>query len=136
LLECFKEIHLPPLYSLCLDYSLQTSADLHPLLGFIMQKARSLWYLAKTITDVDYANDLDTISNANRLLHLVETVASEIGLHINAGKTEYISYNQQGVIEKQQSKNQSMSLSTLVATYSQLKETLKFDKNKSLGSSG
>jgi len=28
----------------------------------------------------------------------VETAASEIGLHMNAGKTEYIGYNQQGVI--------------------------------------
>jgi exonuclease III len=92
----------PFLFILCLDYALRISADSHPLLGFTLQKARSSRYPAKTITDVDYADDLallsDTISDANRLLHLIETAASEIGLHINAGKTEYISYNQQGVI--------------------------------------
>ena len=51
---------------------------------------------------VDYADDIallsDTIEEASKLLHLVESAASEIGLYINAKKTEFISYNQHGNI--------------------------------------
>jgi len=88
-------------------HALRTSIDLYPLLGFTLQKARSSRYSAKTITDVDYVDDLalllDTISDANRLLHLVES-ALRMKLDINADKTEYIGYNQQGVILSKNSK--------------------------------
>ena len=93
----------PFLFILCLDYALRTSADLHPELGFTLDRARSRRHPAKVITDVDYADDLalisDTIDEATKLLHLVEKAASEIGLYINAKKTEFISFNQTGEIK-------------------------------------
>ena len=50
------------------------------------------------ITDVDYADDLavlaDYTKDAISLLHNTEKTAKEIGLHINADKTEFICLNQ------------------------------------------
>ena len=73
--------------------------DLHTDLGFNLEKARSTRHPAKTITDVVYADDLallsDTMEEATKLLHYIEEAASEIGLYINAGKTKFISYNQE-----------------------------------------
>ena len=93
----------PFLFILGLDYALRTSADLHADLGFTLTKARSSRYPAQSITDVDYADDLallsDTVEEATKLLHLVEEAASEIGLYINAGKTEFICYNEEGEIK-------------------------------------
>ena len=87
---------------MCLDYALRTSVDLHTELGFTLTKSRSYRYPAEFITDVDYADDLallsDTIGEATAILHLVETAASKIGLYINSGKTEFITYNQNGAI--------------------------------------
>ena len=52
---------------------------------------------------MDYADDLaltsDTIDEASKLLHYVETAAREIGLYINVKKTEYIACNQEGQIQ-------------------------------------
>ena len=52
------------------------------------------------MTDIDYADDLtltsDTIEDTTQLLHHLETSAKEIGLFINAKKTEFISFNQKG----------------------------------------
>ena len=49
-------------------------------------------------TDTDYDNDLaftsDYLKNAKILLHQLETTADEIGLFVNAKKTEIIYYNQ------------------------------------------
>lgn len=88
----------PFLFILCLDYALRISVDEHPNLGFTLTKARSTRHPAKTITDVDYADDIallsDTIQEASELLHRVEKAAREIGLYINSDKTEFISFNQ------------------------------------------
>ena len=50
------------------------------------------------ITDTDYAYDSaitsDKVKDANIILRKIEEVAAEIGLHVNADKTEYISLNQ------------------------------------------
>ena len=58
--------------------------------------------------DVDYADDLaivtDKTSEDTILLHKIENTAKEIGLNINAGKTEFISINQ-GENEKMKSLN-------------------------------
>lgn len=92
----------PFLFILCLDYALRISVDEHPNLGFTLTKARSTRHPAKTITDVDYADDIallsDTIQEASELLHRVEKAAREIGLYINSDKTEFISFNQKGEI--------------------------------------
>ena len=61
------------------------------------------------ITDIDYADDLaltsDTIEEANQLLHYLEVAAKEIGLHINAKKTEFISFNQTGQVRSLDGEN-------------------------------
>ena len=67
-----------------------------------MTKKRSRRYPAKTITDTDYADDIATQANtpnqAETLLHSLEQAAADIGLDVNAHKTEYMYYNQTSVI--------------------------------------
>ena len=59
-------------------------------------------YPAKTITGVDFANDIALLANApaqaETLLHSLERAAAGIGLHVNAHKTEYLCFNQTGGI--------------------------------------
>ena len=63
---------------------------------------RNRRYLVKTITDADYAFDIAVLANtpnqAETLLHSLEQVATGIGLHVNAHKTEYMCFNQTGDI--------------------------------------
>ena len=58
------------------------------------KKKRSRRYLAKTITDADYADDIalraNTPNQAETLLHSLERAAAGIDLHVNAYKTEYM----------------------------------------------
>ena len=93
----------PYLFIICLDYALRVSADDNNNLGLTLTKARSRRYPAKTISDIDYADDLaltsDTIEEATQILHHLEVAAKEIGLRINAKKTEFISFNQAGQIK-------------------------------------
>ena len=93
----------PYLFIICLDYVLRVSADKNQDLGFTLAKARSKRHPAKMITDVDYADDLalasDIIEDAEKLLHSLESAAKQIGLHINAKKTEFMCYNQTGQIK-------------------------------------
>ena len=62
------------------------------------EKKRCRRYSTKTITDADYADDIDLMANtpnrAETLLHSLERAAAGIGLHVNAHKTEYMCYNQ------------------------------------------
>ena len=91
----------PFLFIICLDYALRTSLDENKDLGFKL-KPSAIPRLMETITDVDYADDLavvaNTIDEATILLHSLEASAKEIGLHINAKKTEFISLNTTGNI--------------------------------------
>ena len=93
----------PFLFILSLDYTLRTSVDSLNELGFTLEAAKSRRYPAKKITDADYADDLALITNkikdAEKLLHALEDTAAQIGLYINAGKTEFICYNQNGEIK-------------------------------------
>ena len=88
----------PYLFIICLDYVLRTSIDKIRENGFELTKRRSKRYLAKTITDANYADDLALLANtpnqAETLLHSLERAAAGIGLHVNANKTEYMCYNQ------------------------------------------
>ena len=69
--------------------------------GFTLKKARRR-YPAETITDADYADDLALLANtpiqAESLLQSLEKAAGGIGLHVNADKIEYISFNEKGDI--------------------------------------
>ena len=62
--------------------------------GFKLTKERSRRYSAQTITDTDYADDIELLANApaqaESLLHSLERAAASIGLHVNAHKTEYV----------------------------------------------
>ena len=92
----------PYLFIICLDYVLRTSIDTIRENGFELTKKRSRWYPAKTITDADYADDIAILANtpdqAETLLHSLERAAPGIGLYVNAHKTEYMCYNQEGDI--------------------------------------
>ena len=59
-------------------------------------------YCTKTITNVDYADDIVLLANApthaKTLLHSLEWATAGIGLHVNAQKTEYMCFNQTGDI--------------------------------------
>ena len=70
--------------------------------GFKLTKERNRMYPAQTITDADYADDIALLANtptqAETLLHCRERAAAGIGLHVNARKTEYMSFNQTGDI--------------------------------------
>ena len=95
----------PYLVIICLDYVLRTSTDKMKENGFELTKKRNRIYPAKTITDADYTDDIAILANtpapAETLLHSQERAATDIGLHINAHKTEYICFNQTGDISTQ-----------------------------------
>ena len=90
------------LFIICLHYVLRTSIDKIKENDFKLTKERSRRYLAKTITDADYANDIallaNTLAPAEMLLHSLEWAAAGISLHVNAHKTEYMCFNQTGDI--------------------------------------
>ena len=68
--------------------------------GFKLTKERSRRYLAQTIADADYADDIALLANtsaqAETLLLSLELEATGIGLHVNAHQTEYMWFNQRG----------------------------------------
>ena len=88
----------PYLFIICLDYVLRTSIDKIRENGFELTKKRSRRYLEKTITDADYADDIAILANtpnqAETQLYSLERAAANIGLYVNAHKTEYMCYNQ------------------------------------------
>ena len=92
----------PCLFIICLDYVLRTSIDKIRENGFELTKKISKRYPAKKIADADYADDIAILANtpnqAETLLHSLERAAVGIGIHVNAHKTEYMSYNQTGDI--------------------------------------
>ena len=89
-------------FIICLDYVLRTSIDKIEENGFELTKKRSRRYPATTITDADNADDIAILANTpdqpETLLHSLERAAANIGLYVNAHKTEYMCYNQTGDI--------------------------------------
>ena len=63
---------------------------------------RSRRYPEKTITDMDYADDIALLANApaqaETLLHSLERAGAGISLHINAHKMKYMGFIQTGDI--------------------------------------
>ena len=89
------------LFIICLDYVLRTSIDKIKENGFELTKKRSRRYPAKklpTPTTPMIAILANAPAQAETLLHSLERTSAEIGLHINAHKTEYMCYNQTGDI--------------------------------------
>ena len=70
-------------------------------LGF-KKKARSWRYPAETITNTDYAENIALLANtpnqAKSRQHNLEQATSGIGLHVNADKTGYMYFKQEGTI--------------------------------------
>ena len=66
----------PCLFIICLDYVLRTSIELMKENGFKLAKERSRRYLAQTITNAEYADDIALLANtraqAESLLHSLE----------------------------------------------------------------
>ena len=58
-----------------------------------------------TITDADFAYNIavlvNTSAQAEALLYSLERAAAGIGFHVNAHRTEYMCFNQRGVISTQ-----------------------------------
>ena len=73
------------------------SLDLIEENAFTLKKARCRQYSEETITNADYADDIVLLTNtptqAKSLLHSLEQAVGGIGLHVNAGKMEYICFN-------------------------------------------
>ena len=73
----------PYLFIICLDQVLRTSMDKMKDNGFKLKKERSRRYLAHTITEVDYTDDMEHLANthaqAETLLHSLEQAAAGIG---------------------------------------------------------
>ena len=92
----------PYLFIICLDYMLRTSIDKNQRKRFWADKEKKQKVPAKTITDTDYADDIELLVNApaqaETLLHNLKQATTGIGLHVNAHKTEYMCFNQTGDI--------------------------------------
>ena len=86
----------PYLFIICLDYMLRTSIDMMKDNGCKLAKERSRSYLAQTITDMDYADDImllaNTLIQAKTLQHSLEQATAGIGLYVIADKMEYICF--------------------------------------------
>ena len=78
------------------------SMDLMKENCFKLAKERSRRYPTQTIMDADHADDRVLLANkptqAESQLHILEWAAAGIGLHVNAGKMEYMCFNQRGDI--------------------------------------
>jgi hypothetical protein len=88
----------PFLFIVVLDFALrQAISGSEEKLGFTLTPRRSARVHAKVITDLDFADDIcllsDDIQQAQQLLSLVETECKNVGLELNAKKTEVMTYN-------------------------------------------
>ena len=86
----------PFLFIITLDYIMrQVFGENDYNLGFKLTERRCSRELAVVITDLNYADDIALISQAQELLQRVELEAGKIGLTLNTSKTEVIGYNLQ-----------------------------------------
>ena len=88
----------PFLFVIVLDYAMRKAIEgREELFGFTITPRKSRRVPAKVITDLDFADDIALTSNrinqAQDLLLAVEAECKKVGLEINAGKTQFMSYN-------------------------------------------
>ena len=73
-----------------------------------LKKARNKWYPVETRTDADYTDNLVLLVNTPAQVkypqHSLEQAAENIGLYVNANKTEYLCFKQKEAISTQSGK--------------------------------
>ena len=78
------------------------SIDLIKENSLTLNEERSRQYPVETIIDEDYVDELVLLTNtpvqAECMLHSLKQAARGIGLHVNSNKTEFMCFNQNGVI--------------------------------------
>jgi Reverse transcriptase (RNA-dependent DNA polymerase) len=84
----------PFLFIIVMDYVMSNSEEDH---GFIYKLHKSSRHPEQKINDLDFADDIAMLENsirlANEQIRKLATTASEVGLEINAEKTEYMAFN-------------------------------------------
>ena len=84
----------PLLFIIALDYALRLSLEKINDKGLTIQPRRSSRYPSKHLTDLDFVYDIallaDCLENAQHMLTSLQEAADLVGLHLNEGKTEYI----------------------------------------------
>ena len=84
----------PLLFIIAVDYVMRKTVSGEEF-GFTLEPRRSRRYPARKVSDADYADDLtllaDSIEEAQKFLERLEESAASVGLHINSGKTKYMS---------------------------------------------
>ena len=88
----------PFLFVIVLDYALrQAISGREEELGFTLEQRQSRRIPAKSIVDLDFADDIALLSNdiqqAQTLLNSIETECQKVGLTINAKKTKSMFFN-------------------------------------------
>ena len=81
----------PFLFVIVVDYILRQS--MAPANGLAVRPPKSRRDTGLTLTDLDFALLSDTIDKAQQLLTDLEAAADKVGLHLNASKTEYMTFN-------------------------------------------
>ena len=89
----------PYLFAIVVDYLMRKAINgMDEELGFTLRPRRSRRVPPITITDLDFADDIALLCNeihqAQELLKRVEEEAARVGLHVNAKKTEHMTFNQ------------------------------------------
>jgi hypothetical protein len=88
----------PFLFIVVLDYAMRKAINGREVeLGFTIHHRRSSRYLAESICDLDFADDICLLSNeidqARKLIHSVQSECRKVGLELNAKKTKAMYYN-------------------------------------------
>ena len=69
---------------------------------FHILKDKKQWYHVETMTDVDYTDDLRLLENtpaqAEFLMHSLQQAAEGIGFYVDANKTKFKSFKQDGTM--------------------------------------
>ena len=88
----------PYLFVIVIDYVMRTALQARETkLGFQLQKIKCRRVPPITITDMDFADDIELVNEgikeAQEMITRVEKSAKRVGLSMNTGKTKYMSYN-------------------------------------------
>ena len=94
----------PYIFIIVVDYCMRQALDDYPELGFTLTPAKSRRVRAEHFSDVEFADDIGLIANSiaemQSILEKVETAANSVGLHMNVGKTKYMTANLWGPDER------------------------------------